>query len=159
MATDNAVTEESSREGKEGATTVRSLSETRVLAERLIPLMRSVPCVSLEGPLGAGKTHFVKATASALGIGEPVSSPTFTLLHSYRSAETVLHHGDWYRLESPGDVLSLGLEDYLGEGVMMIEWGNKFPELLPPGTLRVTIQPESGENRRISWVAGKDSAS
>lgn len=134
---------------------VRSIAETGELASRLLPLMREAGCVSLEGPLGAGKTHFVKAVATHLGVAEPVFSPTFTLLHSYRGGHETLHHSDWYRLESEGEVLALGLEEYLGGGILMIEWGDKFPILLPPGTLRVRIEPrdqEGDESRRISWA-------
>ena len=144
MATDNAIT-------SEGSALVRSLEETRELASRLLPLMLEAGCVSLEGPLGAGKTHLVKAVASLLGISGPVSSPTFTLLHSYPGGKCPLHHGDWYRLESEGEVLGLGLEDYLGDGILMIEWGDKFPSLLPPETLRIGIAPQSDDSRMVSW--------
>ena len=152
MAIDNPVT-------SEGVAAVSSLEETGMLISRLLPLMRKAGCVSLEGPLGAGKTHVVKAVAAALGITEPVSSPTFTLLHGYPGGDCPLHHSDWYRLESEGEVLGLGLEEYLGEGLMMIEWGDKFPHLLSPGTLRIRIEPsgpESGTVRTISWHAGRD---
>lgn len=149
MATDNAVI-------TAGSCLVRSLSETGELAVRLLPLMKAAGCVSLEGPLGAGKTHFVKATAVAMGITESVSSPTFTLLHSYRSGSTVLHHSDWYRLESPQEAEALGLEEYLDEGLLMIEWGDRFSDLLPPGTLRVSVATvqdaqEGAESRIITW--------
>jgi tRNA threonylcarbamoyladenosine biosynthesis protein TsaE len=149
MAIDNTVT-------SMGSAAVRSLEETRQLAARLLPLAKRFGCVSLEGPLGAGKTHFVKATALELGITEAVSSPTFTLLHSYRCGTSILHHSDWYRLESPREAEALCLEEYLGEGLLMIEWGDKFPELLPPGTLRISIKPVEEEDGRaddriISW--------
>lgn len=144
MATDNPVT-------PEGSAVVRSLTETGELAARLLPQMKKAGCVSLEGPLGAGKTHLVQAVAAHLGITGPVTSPTFTLLHSYGNGDALLHHSDWYRLESEGEVLALGLEEYLGEGLLMIEWGDKFPFLLPPGTVRITIQPQADSSRRISW--------
>jgi tRNA threonylcarbamoyladenosine biosynthesis protein TsaE len=144
MATDNAVT-------SEGSAPVRSLEETGELASRLLPLMREAGCASLEGPLGAGKTHFVKAVASLLGISQPVSSPTFTLLHSYSGGQCPLHHSDWYRLESEEEALGLGLEEYLGDGILMIEWGDKFSTLLPSGTLRIRITPQLDESRQIDW--------
>ena len=144
MATDNAVT-------SEGSALIRSLEETGELASRLLPLMLEDGCVSLEGPLGAGKTHLVKAIASLLGISEPVSSPTFTLLHSYSGGKCPLHHSDWYRLKSEGEVLGLGLEEYLGDGILMIEWGDKFSTLLPSGTLRLRIAPQPDDSRQIDW--------
>jgi tRNA threonylcarbamoyladenosine biosynthesis protein TsaE len=110
--------------------------------------------VSLEGPLGAGKTHFVKAAALAMGITEDVTSPTFTLLQSYGFGENHLHHSDWYRLESEYEVLALGLEDYYHDGLMFIEWGDKFASILPPGTLRIRIEPHLegvDEVRLIRW--------
>jgi len=92
----------------------------------------------------------VKATARAMGITEEVTSPTFTLLQSYCSGEKRLHHSDWYRLDSEAEVRGLGLEDYYGEGLMLIEWGDKFPAVLPPGTLRIRIEPMPDETRRIT---------
>lgn len=145
MATDNPATEiPCSR-------VVFSIEETAALAQELLPLLRKTAVVSLEGPLGAGKTHFVKAVAGALGIPGDVTSPTFTLLQSYGSGESRIHHSDWYRLESEAEALALGLEEYYGEGVMFIEWGDKFPSILPPGTLRIRIDPRSDESRVITW--------
>lgn len=145
MATDNPVTEFS------GDRTVSSTQETAALAMELLPLLRRAAVISLEGPLGAGKTHFVKAVAKALGIPEDVTSPTFTLLQSYGSGESRMHHSDWYRLESEAEVLALALDEYYGEGVMFIEWGDKFPAILPPRTIRIRIEPQSDESRLITW--------
>ena len=145
MATDNPVTEFS------GDRTVSSTQETAALAMELLPLLRRAGVISLEGPLGAGKTHFVKAVAKALGIPEDVTSPTFTLLQSYGSGESRMHHSDWYRLVSEAEVLALALDEYYGEGVMFIEWGDKFPAILPPRTIRIRIEPQSDESRLITW--------
>jgi len=130
-----------------------SVEETGSIAAELLPMMLSVGTVSLEGPLGAGKTHFVKAVAVALGIRDEVTSPTFNLLHSYGSGSKRLYHSDWYRLESSSEAQALDLEDYHGDGLLIIEWGNKFPELLTPGALRILIEPlEAGNKKRlISW--------
>ena len=148
MATDNPDTYEL------GEQQSRNLRETAAIAAKLLPLMRESRVVSLEGPLGAGKTHFIKATALELGITEDVTSPTFTLIQSYGSGDQRLHHSDWYRLESEAEVIALGLEDYYDDGMMLIEWGDKFPALLPPGTLRIRIEPAlegSEEIRTIRW--------
>lgn len=148
MATDNPVTHQL------GEHTARSIQETAAIAIELLPLMLKSGVVSLEGPLGAGKTHFVKATALAMGITEEVTSPTFTLLQSYGSGENRLHHSDWYRLESASEVLALGLEDYYHDGLMFIEWGDKFAGILPPGTLRIRIEPQlvrTEEIRTFRW--------
>ena len=148
MATDNPVTLQL------GVHTARSIQETAAIAAELLPLMLKSGVVSLEGPLGAGKTHFVKATALAMGITEDVTSPTFTLLQSYGSGDKRLHHSDWYRLESESEVLALGLEDYYHDGLMFIEWGDKFTSILPPGTLRIRIEPQlvdTEEIRTFRW--------
>jgi len=148
MATDNPVTHQL------GEHTARSVQETAAIAVELLPLMLKSGVVSLEGPLGAGKTHFVKATALAMGITEDVTSPTFTLLQSYGSGENRLHHSDWYRLESEDEVLALGLEDYYHDGLVFIEWGDKFASILPPRTLRIRIEPRlegTKEVRSFFW--------
>ncbi len=148
MATDNPVTHQL------GEHTARSVQETAAIALELLPLMLKSGVVSLEGPLGDGKTHFVKATALAMGITEDVTSPTFTLLQSYGSGENRLHHSDWYRLESEDEVLALGLEDYYHDGLVFIEWGNKFASILPPRTLRIRIEPRlegTKEVRSFFW--------
>ena len=147
MATDKPVTIQTS------SYVVRSLEETAALAALLLPELLKSQVLSLEGPLGAGKTHFVKAVARSLGIREEVTSPTFTLLQSYDSGAQLLHHSDWYRLESPEEVLALALEEYYDDGLMIIEWGDKFPELLPPCTLRIRIEPQSDESRLITCTA------
>ncbi len=131
---------------------VTSLEETSALAATLLPELLQAGVVSLEGPLGAGKTHFVKAVAVALNITEEVTSPTFTLLQSYGSGVRQFHHSDWYRLESAEEALALGLEEY-DEDLTIIEWGDKFPEILPPGALRIRIEPQPDESRLISVTA------
>ena len=151
MATDNPATDQTFPQLEGESRLACSLQETSSLAEELLTLMLKAGVVSLDGPLGAGKTHFVKATARALGINEDVTSPTFTLLQSYGSGDQQLHHSDWYRLDSAAEALALSLEEYYGEGVMFIEWGNKFPELLPPGALRIQIMPHSDDSRMIRW--------
>lgn len=93
--------------------------------------------LALCGPLGAGKTHFTKGLVEGLG-GDPsgVTSPTFALIHEYRSAEARLPvvHLDFYRMDDIDEVLRIGWEEYLDEndGVIVVEWPTKFPELLPP---------------------------
>lgn len=149
MATDNPAT---MPPGPRGLRVVRSTGETAALARDLLPLLKKSGVVSLEGPLGAGKTHFVKAVASALGVSSDVTSPTFTLLQSYGEGAGRMHHSDWYRMESEGEARALALEEYYGEGVMFIEWGDKFPWLLPPGTLRIRIEPQPDESRLITWT-------
>jgi tRNA threonylcarbamoyladenosine biosynthesis protein TsaE len=123
---------------------------TRRAAHDLVACLGSRAALSLEGPMGAGKTCFVKGLAEALGCDpRDVSSPTFTLIHEYHGARLPLVHMDLYRLESASELAQLGFDDYLSaEGVVAIEWGGKFSEMLPPHTLRLVFSIE-GTARRI----------
>jgi len=105
--------------------------------------------VSLEGPLGAGKTQLTKGIVRALGCELEVSSPSFAILHEYEGGRLRVHHYDLYRLENAGELNTTGFDDCLAEGVTIVEWGDKFPEMLPAGTLRIRLEilPEGG--RRI----------
>ncbi|MCX6957195.1 MAG: tRNA (adenosine(37)-N6)-threonylcarbamoyltransferase complex ATPase subunit type 1 TsaE [Verrucomicrobiae bacterium] len=124
--------------------------ETNTIASQILQSMEMTGVISLEGPLGAGKTHFVKGIALAMGLTDEVTSPTFTLLQSYGLCEKRLHHGDFYRLQSEAEALDLGLDDYFTEGLTIIEWGNKFPNALPQETVRIVITPLENEVREIA---------
>lgn len=128
----------------------RSEEETRHAARTLAADLPPGTVLSLEGPLGAGKTCFVKGLAEGLGIDPAaVSSPTFTLIHEYEGGRLPLVHMDLYRIESESELEGLGLDDCLaGPGAATIEWGGKFSSALPPGTWRVGFAIE-GEARRI----------
>jgi tRNA threonylcarbamoyladenosine biosynthesis protein TsaE len=122
------------------------------LGREVSVLLRRGTVVSLEGPLGAGKTQLSKGMAAALGCSDEASSPSFTLVHEYGGGRLPLHHFDFYRLKSSQELLAIGYDDSLGNGAVMIEWGDKFPEALPAGTVRVriTILPEGGRRVRAS---------
>jgi tRNA threonylcarbamoyladenosine biosynthesis protein TsaE len=97
--------------------------------------LRRGDVLALCGDLGAGKTHFVKGVAAALGADAAVTSPTFTLIHEYLGGRLPLYHFDFYRLEDEDEALKIGLDEYLdGDGVCIIEWADKFPDLLPAHT-------------------------
>lgn len=134
-----------------GQILTKSVQETQGIAVKLLALMKENGVISLEGPLGAGKTHFVKGVAAAFHLKEEVTSPTFTLLQTYGSKEKPLHHFDFYRLNTEAEALDLGLEECFEQGMTIIEWGDKFLSLLPKGTLRVAFRPLEGDFREISW--------
>lgn len=135
------------------ATPAETLAAGRALAAEL----RAGDVLALVGPLGAGKTQFVKGLAAGLGLdAEGVTSPTFTLLHEYRgpAARAPLYHFDFYRLETAAEAAALGLEEVFdGDGVTAVEWADRFPDLLPPGArwLRFGIGAE-GNGRVIESV-------
>jgi tRNA threonylcarbamoyladenosine biosynthesis protein TsaE len=118
-----------------------SPEETQALGVRFAAALEQGAVLSLEGPLGAGKTQFVKGFATALGHAGEVSSPTFTLVHEYMGGKSPLVHFDWYRLDEINGVIGLGWDDYLTCGeTLLVEWGDKFVELLPAGTWRVRFE-------------------
>ena len=111
---------------------------TADFARSLAAGLRGGETLALVGPLGAGKTQFVKGLAAGLGLaGAGVTSPTFTILHEYRERigqdALALNHADFYRLETAAEAAALGLEEYFDDrgAVTVIEWADKFPALLP----------------------------
>ena len=127
-----------------------NIKKTNTIAAQILQKLGQRGVISLEGPLGVGKTHFVKGIALAMELTDEVTSPTFTLLQSYGLCEKRLHHGDFYRLQSEAEAIDLGLEDYFAEGLTIIEWGNKFPNVLPQETIRIVIKPLENEVREIT---------
>lgn len=101
---------------------------------------------ALTGGLGAGKTHWTKGFAAALGAVGEVTSPTFSLVHEY-SGELPIFHFDFYRLGSADELIGLGWDEYVeAGGVIVAEWADKFPELIPPDAvwLVFTVDPDGG---------------
>ncbi len=118
------------------------------LAADLSNILKPGDVISLTGELGAGKTCFVKGLASGLGIHETVTSPTFALLKSYHGRMD-MHHMDLYRLDKIDDLLEIGIEDYLpGDGVTVIEWGEKAASLLPEDVLVIDFMMGDDERQR-----------
>ena len=92
--------------------------------------------LALCGGLGAGKTHFTKGLARGLGCTSEVTSPTFSLAHEYQGGRLPLYHFDFYRMESEDEVLRIGWDEYLdSEGLVVVEWPDKFPSMLPVNTI------------------------
>lgn len=92
--------------------------------------------IALVGGLGAGKTRWTKGFAAGLGSAVEVTSPTFGLIHEYPGGRMPVFHMDFYRLESPEELIALGWDEYLeAPGVIVAEWADKFPELLPAETI------------------------
>ena len=111
--------------------------------------------ICLEGDLGAGKTVFAKGFACGLGIDEPVSSPTFTIVQEYDEGRLPLYHFDAYRVADPDEMEEIGFDEYLfGEGVCLIEWAGQVEDLIPAGAIWIRIErdPRKGPDyRSISW--------
>ncbi|MBN2353733.1 MAG: tRNA (adenosine(37)-N6)-threonylcarbamoyltransferase complex ATPase subunit type 1 TsaE [Spirochaetales bacterium] len=132
-----------------------SLEETLDLGRKLAGRFAPGDVVALSGSLGAGKTSLVKGIALGLGIAEPVTSPTFTLIQEYEG-RMPLYHVDLYRITDPDQLDDLGIEEYLdGNGVTVIEWPEKAGRLFPPRTLAVGITVLDGGRRRFE-MEGKN---
>ena len=131
-----------------------SEEETIALGERLARELPKRAVVLLIGNLGAGKTTLAKGIVKGLGAAEPdeVSSPTFTLIHEYGERLKV-YHVDLYRLDRASEAAALGLDELFEEqAVVLIEWGEKFPELMPTEHIEVRIQAGEGDHRQITVV-------
>lgn len=134
--------------------TVRA-EATRALGARLGRWAQAGDIVACRGALGAGKTTFIQGFAAGLGVGEDdyVRSPTFALVQAYHG-RLPLYHFDLYRLSSCAEVQDIGFDEYLeAGGVSIIEWADKFPELLPPMRLDVSIRIVDTDRRWLQWMA------
>lgn len=128
------------------------------LAQKIAPLARPGDVITLEGGLGAGKSHFARAFIQCLcGQDTHVPSPTFALVQPYDAPNLTLYHFDLYRLESPQELEELGFWDALDEGASLIEWPQKGGDAVPLTGLAITLAPgEDGEQRLITLVPGSD---
>ena len=141
---------------REGSITVASGSpeETFALGKMLGGQSRAGTVFTLTGDLGAGKTVFAQGFAAGLGIGEPVNSPTFTILQVYEGGRLPFYHFDVYRIADVEEMDEIGYEDcFYGEGVCLVEWADMIEEILPESRIRITItkDPERGfDHRSIS---------
>jgi len=128
-----------------------SADETIALGRRLAADLKGV--VLLIGNLGAGKTTLVKGIVEGLGAAreEEVSSPTFTLIHEYGDPPRV-YHIDLYRLDTEREVESLGLDElFATDRLVLIEWGERFPRLMPAPRTEIEITAQEDDSRMIEW--------
>ena len=110
---------------------VQSIADTHGVAAAIAQLSRTSDIIVLAGEMGAGKTAFAQGFGAALGVDEPITSPTFTLVHTYDTGRVTLHHADLYRLDKISEVSDLALHEMVdGDGVMLVEWGDVASELL-----------------------------
>ena len=130
-----------------------SVDETQAVAAVIARLARAGDLLVLVGDLGAGKTHFTQGFARALGITEPVTSPTFTLANRY-VGELVVNHLDAYRIEDLTEAEDLALPELLEDGVTLIEWGDNILPALPADLLEVRITHGAGDDDRTIELRG-----
>ena len=126
-------------------------ARTAELARRLAGVLRPGTVICLDGDLGAGKTLFVQNLAASLGVQGEVTSPTFNLMNVYEDGRLPLVHFDLYRLEQEYELDEIGFYDYVEnpDGLVLIEWSEKFPECLPEDHIALQIQRTDVENERV----------
>jgi len=127
-----------------------SPAETEAFGRRLAKDVNPGSVLALKGELGSGKTQFVKGLVAGIGSKAPVTSPTFTIVHEYAGGRLAVYHFDFFRLQDRHSVARLGLNDYFfGDGVSVIEWADKFPELLPAHAQWLSFKMKSENERMI----------
>ncbi|MDU4961474.1 MAG: tRNA (adenosine(37)-N6)-threonylcarbamoyltransferase complex ATPase subunit type 1 TsaE [Sporomusaceae bacterium] len=128
----------------------RSAAETEDLGFRIGSRLQAGDCLCLSGSLGAGKTVLSQGIARGLAVTEPVTSPTFTVLQLYQGRLPVYHY-DLYRLRRPEELIDIGFEEYSGAaGVTLIEWPDKFSEMMPAEALWLQLSlAQDGQGRTI----------
>lgn len=134
-----------------------SAAATTAFAACLAPRLLPGDVLLLDGPIGAGKTHFARALIQAiLPAPEDVPSPTFTLVQTYDTARGPLWHADLYRLAHPDDIAELGLVEAMTEAICLVEWPDRMGELRPADALGLDFAttPEADDARSLtlSWT-------
>ncbi|MEI3245417.1 MAG: tRNA (adenosine(37)-N6)-threonylcarbamoyltransferase complex ATPase subunit type 1 TsaE [Lachnospiraceae bacterium] len=134
--------------------------DTFTIGKKLAETVRPGEIYTLNGDLGVGKTVFTKGLAAGLGIKEPVTSPTFTILQEYESGRLPLYHFDVYRIGDPEEMDEIGYEDYFyGRGICLIEWAELIEELIPEEAFAVYIEKDLDKGldyRRIRIEKGEN---
>ena len=136
----------------------KSAEETRELAAKIAAETPNGTVFALDGNLGAGKTVFASGFARGLGITEPVSSPTFTIVQEYPRAEGMFFHLDLYRIDNPDAALAFGIDEFLyaSDAISLVEWPERIDGLFPPGTIRVAIERTDREETRKITIEKPD---
>ena len=136
--------------------TTHSADETQALGQKLASRLAPGDVIAYFGDLGAGKTAFTRGLAQGLGITDPVTSPTYTIVNEYLSGRIPLFHFNMYRLSSSDELFDIGWEDYLSRGgVCAVEWSENVEDALQDA-IRVTIEKDADEpdTRHITITGG-----
>ena len=126
-------------------------AETEAIARQVAKDLFAGSVLALKGELGSGKTLFTQGVVAGLEIDAVVTSPTFTIVHEYPGGRLPVYHFDFFRLENRESAERLGLEDYFfGDGVSVIEWADRFPELIPEQARWISFEIKSERERIIT---------
>src|SRR5215216_5342126 len=127
-----------------------SPAETAAIARQIAEHLVAGSVLALTGELGSGKTLFTQGLVAALQSAATVTSPTFTIVHEYQGGRLPVYHFDFFRLENQQPAVRLGLEDYFfGDGVCVVEWADRFPDLIPEQARWISLEIKSERQRVI----------
>jgi tRNA threonylcarbamoyladenosine biosynthesis protein TsaE len=130
-----------------------SPAETEAFGRQLAEHADAASVLALKGELGSGKTLFTKGLVAGLGSSAAVTSPTFTIVHEYQGGRLPVYHFDFFRLENREAAARLGLDDYFfGDGLSVIEWADRFPELVPEQARWISFKIKSECQRAIALL-------
>lgn len=136
--------------------TSASLADTEEIAQKIASNLSGGEIIALYGGLGMGKTAFTRGLCLALGCDDNISSPTFALVNEY-SGKFPVYHFDMYRVNGWEDLYSTGFFDYMGAGIMVIEWSENIDGALPDDAIKIEIRSGKSENERIFNIDGIES--
>jgi len=130
---------------------VKSIDELKDAAKQLIEFGDKEKIFLFYGDMGAGKTTLIKSLCECLGVHEPVTSPTFSIVNEYEGEKARVFHFDFYRLKNQSEALDMGYEEYFYSGnYCFIEWPEKIADLLPPHYIRINIQVLDSNERLLT---------
>lgn len=129
--------------------------ETEALGAKIAAALKGREMIALFGDLGAGKTAFTRGLCAGLGIDDGVSSPTFAIVNAY-SGKYPVYHFDMYRITDADDLFATGFYDYIGNGVIVIEWSENIESELEPDCIRIRIEKTADDSQRIFEIEGMD---
>jgi tRNA threonylcarbamoyladenosine biosynthesis protein TsaE len=128
-----------------------SPGETEFFGRQFAGNVKPGDVLALVGELGGGKTQFVQGLVAAVGATTPATSPTFTLIHEYSGGLMPIYHFDFFRVEDRESAERLGLDEYFyGDGVSIIEWADRFPDLIPENARWISFETKSETQRVIT---------
>lgn len=128
---------------------LKNLADTKKLAEQLADLCAIEEVIGLKGDLGSGKTEFARHFIRHIALEDPVvQSPTFNLVHVYKTVKGTIWHFDLYRLQAAKEVFELGIEDAMSFGISLIEWPEIIQDILPENYLEINFSFTESDNAR-----------
>lgn len=128
-----------------------SLAQLPTIASDIVATAVNARIFLFYGEMGSGKTSLIKSLCENLGVTEPVTSPTFSIVNEYQGRDSKIYHFDFYRLKNETEALDMGYEEYFYSGAYcFIEWPEKIPSLLPEHYVRVKIEVTGANSRQIT---------